>query len=189
MNNDYSLNAHLHFPVLRAEADAHRLDRRLCQLIIHATDESEGSLRLLASLLAELFLDTETVYLIVLGPFERAKTTSNVLHSAPCTTAGGMKVFEVSGIASIATKILRIDAEELALFVCSPTHLHEYIRRVEQLEGTWWKPSTTTLRGALTKVTDLVDHVVFYSSSHHSIEVLGERSAVMRFVDIVWRFV
>ena len=189
MHSNHSLNAHLHFPVLRGEADAHHLDRRLCQLVIHAGDESEGSLRLLASFLSELFHETEPVYLIALGPFESAKATSKVLHSTPRTTAGGMNVYEVSGIASMRTEILNIDAEELALFVCSPTHFEEYIRRVEESEGTWWKPSATTLRGALTKVPDLVDYVVFYSASHHSIEVLGVRSTIMRFADIVWRFI
>ena len=178
MSDHHSLGFHLHAPVLRAEADAHGLDHELCQLIVEAAHEGEESLRRLSSLLAALFAQEPEVFLLVIGSFESVEAMNRRLGTAPVATIGGMNLYQLGGVASVAGAILEIEAEELALFACAGSRLRDYIVRIEGQEARWWQPSSATLRGALTKAPDLVDPVAFYASSHRSVELLGTRAGI-----------
>ena len=182
MNNQNALALHLHVPLPRDEADAYGMQHDLSQLIIEGN--SDALQPRLASVLAALLAQEPDVYLLVIGAFESTETTSGRLGAAPVGIIGGMTLFQVNGIATIASRIIGIEAEELALFGCAASHLTDYISRVEGQQAKWWKLSSGTLRGALTAAPDLVDRVAFYAKSHGSIELLGTRVVIERSAEL-----
>lgn len=184
-----SLEVQLHIPVLRAEADAHGLDHRLCQLIISAGADGKESSHEIAATLTNLLPQDLEVGLLVIGPFENVETTNQRLRTKPAAKIGGMSFYQLSGTASVTSSTLEIDAEELALFGYAHARLTEYIARVEAAEAKWWRLDSTTLRGALTKAPELVDPVALYSRSLASLELLGTRATIKRCAEAVWSLV
>lgn len=164
----------------RGEADAHGLDPRLGQLIVEAPSYEEPARRLLASALAAFFEGDNELALLIIGPFENGDVTTERLGTRPVASLGGMNVYQVGNRASVMGTILSIEAEELAMFGCPASHLRDFIARIEDKEAKWWKPGSTTLRGALTKAPDLVNLVAYYSASHSSIELLGAPAVIKR---------
>lgn len=175
--------------MLRAEAHAHGLDRELCQLIVETADKGEESLRRLSSLLAALFAHEPEVFLVVIGPFESVEAVNRRIGTGPAATIGGMNLYQLGSVASVASVVLKIEAEEVALFACAGSRLQDYITRIEGQEASWWQLSAGTLRGTLTKAPDLVDLVAFYASSHRSVELLGARAGIKRSAERVWHLV
>lgn len=175
------LSMYMGLPISTEQGKARGINPDACQLVIRGRSrETHEAL----CVLEHAFAGTAgQPYVLIVGAFQSRDTLTEVFQEEPMGDLWEGTIYRVNGPEALVAALARLDAEEAAVFSGTGETISRFLEAVGAREAPWWRLSTTTVFGALTHRSDLVDLVALYEPNEGSVEILGTRASVLSVFD------
>ena len=167
----------LKIPAATQERRAHGFGEEVCTLVVRPTGTEDATAGL-CFVVEDILPVGDTLLALVLGDFRREPVAA-IAGLAPFETDNGGPLYQVRDHNALHD-LLTANIEQMVLVRGNMSQMREFEKAVRQPQPSWWKLSTKSAVGQLADLHDSLGHIVVYSASECSIELMGGERAVVQ---------